>query len=265
MRSRLGSMPARSARRSCRSRRPAGGALQEIVDDHRLEDVQLEVAGSAAEVDRDVVARSPGQHSMVSAFALGRVDLARHDRAARLVLRDAELADAAARPAGQPAHVVGDLHQRGGHGLERAVGMHQRVVRRQRLELVGRGDERQPGQPARALPPRDRRTRVRVQARCRRRCRPAPARTDAAGPPRWRAVVELRDVAGELLAQRQRRRVLQVGAADLDDVGKGRRLGRQRARSRRSAGSRCSPQAGDGGDAHGGGEDVVRGLAEYPL
>ena len=40
---------------------------------------------------------------------------------------------------------------------------------------------------------------------------------------------ELRGVAGELLAQRQRRRVLQVRAADLDDVGESGGLGRQRA------------------------------------
>ena len=79
-------------------------------------------------------------------LALGRVDLARHDRAAGLVLGDAQLADAAARARRQPAHVVGDLHQRRGQRLERAVGVHQRVVGGERLELVGRGHERQPGQ-----------------------------------------------------------------------------------------------------------------------
>jgi hypothetical protein len=41
-----------------------------------------------------------------------------------------DLADAAARPAGQPAHVVGDLHQAGGQGLERAMRVHQRIGRR---------------------------------------------------------------------------------------------------------------------------------------
>ena len=45
------------------------------------------------------------------------------------------------------------------------------------------------------------------------------------------AVVELRDVARELLAERQRRRVLQVGAADLDDVAKGLRLVRAARRA----------------------------------
>ena len=40
-----------------------------------------------------------------------RVDLARHDRAAGLELGDADLADPAARPGGEPADVVGDLRQ----------------------------------------------------------------------------------------------------------------------------------------------------------
>ena len=45
-------------------------------------------------------------------LALGRVDLARHDRGARLVRREHQLAESAARARGEPAHVVGDLHQR---------------------------------------------------------------------------------------------------------------------------------------------------------
>ena len=76
------------------------------------------------------------------------------------------------------------------------------------------------------------------------------------------AVVELGDPAGDLLAERERRRVLQVGAADLDDVGEllapWRRAspaaprGRECRRSRRRL---------DRGDAHRRREDVVRRLA----
>jgi hypothetical protein len=43
--------------------------------------------------------------------------------------------------------------------------------------------------------------------------------------------------AGDLLAQRQRRGVLQVGAADLDDVGKRLALGLQRGAQLGMAGS----------------------------
>ena len=97
-------------------------------------------------------------------LALGRVDLARHDRAARLVLGDADLAEPRARARGQPAHVVGDLHQRRRQRLERAVREDQRVVPGERLELVGRGDERQ-AEPRRQLGG-DARTelRMRIQA-----------------------------------------------------------------------------------------------------
>ena len=48
-------------------------------------------------------------------------------------------------------------------------------------------------------------------------------------------LLELRHVAGKFLAQRQRRRVLQVGAADLDDVVERLRLRRQRGRAASSA------------------------------
>jgi hypothetical protein len=49
------------------------------------------------------------------------------------------------RARAQEADVVGDLVERRGQGVERAAGVHHRVVRSQRLELVGRGDERQAG------------------------------------------------------------------------------------------------------------------------
>jgi hypothetical protein len=41
-----------------------------------------------------------------------------------------------ARPRANQADVVGDLEQANGEARERAVGEHERVVRRQRLELV---------------------------------------------------------------------------------------------------------------------------------
>src|ERR1035441_10447201 len=49
---------------------------------------------------------------------------------------------AAARAGGVPAHVVRDLHQRAGERAERTGGERERVVRRERLELVRRRDER---------------------------------------------------------------------------------------------------------------------------
>src|SRR5258705_6735453 len=86
-------------------------ALQEIVDDEGLEYVQLEMSRGTADIDRNVVAQHlRAQHG--HRFRLRGVDLARHDRAARLVFRDGNLADSGARPAREPAHVVRDLGER---------------------------------------------------------------------------------------------------------------------------------------------------------
>lgn len=68
--------------------------------------------------------------------------LTRHDGGAGLVLGQHELADAAAWAGAEHADVVGHLHDGHGDGVERARHLHQRVVRRQRLELVRRSLER---------------------------------------------------------------------------------------------------------------------------
>ena len=71
--------------------------LQHVVNHHRTIDVQLEVAGRTAQVNRHVVAHHlTAEHG--HGFALGRVDFTRHDRTARLVFRNADFTDTAARP-----------------------------------------------------------------------------------------------------------------------------------------------------------------------
>src|ERR1017187_3850726 len=88
-------------------------AMQEIANHQRTEHIELEVARRAAQVDRNVVAEHlAAQHGQ--RLRLRRIDLARHDGAAWLVLRNAEFANAAARAGSQPANVVGDFHQGGG-------------------------------------------------------------------------------------------------------------------------------------------------------
>ena len=85
--------------------------MRDVEDHQRLVDVHLEIAAGAAEADRDVVGHHlHGDHGQ--RFGLGRVDLARHDRGARLVLRDHQLGKAGARAARHQANVVADLVER---------------------------------------------------------------------------------------------------------------------------------------------------------
>ena len=121
--------------------------MQEVVDDDRFEDVELEIPLRAGDRDRRVVAdHLDGYHR--HRLALSRIHLARHDRGARLVLRQDQFAEPDARSRAHPADVVGDFHQRDRQRLERSGSRHQRIVRRQRGEFVRRRFERQPGVPA---------------------------------------------------------------------------------------------------------------------
>lgn len=75
-------------------------ALQQARDHLRLEHVELKVAVRAADGDGDVVAHDLRAHHR-QRLALRRVDLAGHDRRPRLVLRQRQLPEAAARPGRQ--------------------------------------------------------------------------------------------------------------------------------------------------------------------
>jgi hypothetical protein len=94
-------------------------------------------------------------------------------------------------------------------------------MRGQRLELVGRGGEGQAGDRrdlfGDQLGEADRRVEPGADrgAALRQLIEPGSVELDAL------IRFDLRGVAGEFLAERQRRRVLGVGAADLDDVGEG--------------------------------------------
>ena len=195
-------------------------ALQKVVGDHGPEHIELKIARGAAHIDGHVIAEDlTAQHG--DRLALGRIDLARHDGRAWLVLRNRQLPDATARAAGQPAHVVGNFHQAGGQRFEGAVGMHQRVAGCQGLELVRRRHKGQTGQ-ARQL---GRRLfgiplgRIQTGAHCG-AAQGQLAQVRHGGEKMLLSMFKLRDVAGELLAQGQRRRVLQMGTADFDDAGK---------------------------------------------
>lgn len=112
-------------------------AVQEVADDERLVDVELELTVHAANGGGDVVAHDLGAHHG-QGLALGRVHLAGHDAAAGFVLGQGELAETATGAAAEVTDVLGDLGERGGEGVEAAVGLDDGVVGGKGLELVGR-------------------------------------------------------------------------------------------------------------------------------
>ena len=203
-------------------------ALQERVDDERLVNVEFEMAGCAAKVHRHVVRhRLRAEHG--KCLGLRRIHLAGHDRAAGLVLRDAQLRQSRARSGGEQPHVIGDLEERRGERLYRAVGENERLMPAERGELVRRLAEGELGLGCHELAHARRELRVRVEARADRGAANREAvESGQRGTQRVLRLAELVDIAGELLAKRERRRVLQVRAADLDDLREGVALARER-------------------------------------
>ena len=110
-------------------------AVEEVVDHHGLEDVQLKIALRAGETDSRVVAHNlNGDHR--HRFGLGRIDLSGHDRRAGLVLRQRDLAEATTRARGEPANVVCDLHQTCGECFQRTGGKNNFVMSAQCSKLI---------------------------------------------------------------------------------------------------------------------------------
>ena len=130
-----------------------------------------------------------------------------------------ELAEAGTWPAAQPAQVVGDLRQACRQGREGPAGEDDGIVGGQRGELVRRAHEGQP----RVL--RDAGGHGLAEARRRVEACPHGGAADGqlveAGQHLVQALgtgIELRDIAAELLPERQRHGILEVRAADLHDV-----------------------------------------------
>jgi hypothetical protein len=232
-----------------------------IGPDERLEDIELEMPLHPADSHRDMVADDlggdHGQH-----LCLGRIDLARHDRASRLILRQLQFADPRARARSKQPEVVADLGQRDGNYIEHARQLDQCVVRGQLGELVGRRCELDPRQVRNFL--------GEVLCKPFGRVEPGAHRGSALGEAHdpgqdafdaLDAIGDLRRIAGKFLAQGQRGRVLQMRSADLDDRIPALRLlseaimhQLQRRQQPRLDGAGC-------GDVHRGGEAVVGRLA----
>ena len=195
------------------------GALEEVGRHDGLKNVELEVALHACHRDRRVIPYDLGadhRHSL----SLRGVDLTGHDGGAGLIGRDDDLTDTATRARGEEADIVGDLVKRDSHLLQGAVGLYDRVVGSQCLELVlsrHEGQAREVGDVA-----------CYHDIVALRRIEPRPySRTTESELRQVRqrildgldAVLELCSVAAELLPQRQRCSVHEVRTTDLHHVG----------------------------------------------
>ena len=165
-------------------------------------------------------------------------------------------------PGAHQREVVGDLGERDREHLERAGQLHQRVAVPLRLERVlGRADV-EPRVARQPLAHAGGELRVRVEARAGRRAaerdlRHARQRVGHAGP----AEADLRRVAGELLPERHRHRVHQVGAARLHDVLERLGLGGEGRLELLERGQQPVRRLVERGEVDGAGEHVVGGLA----
>ncbi len=122
-----------------------GERLQQVARHHRDVHVEFERARQTADGDRGIVADHLRGH-LGDRFGDHRVDLARHDRDARLQIGQVQFAQSGQRTRAHPADVVGDLGQRHRDGLERTGGLDQAVAGGLSLERVfGRAQFGQPG------------------------------------------------------------------------------------------------------------------------
>ncbi len=192
--------------------------VQHVADDERLVDVEVQLAARARDRDRHVVAHHLRGHHRVR-LALRGVHFARHDARARLVFRYRELADAAARARGEQADIVSDLHKRGGHRVECAVHLHERVVRGERFEFVWRGHKREARVVGDLLSNAFRKPDAGVEAGADRRAAGGQLiEARQRGEEALLSGADLMRVRADLVAEPQRDGVLHVRAAQLDDV-----------------------------------------------
>ena len=191
--------------------------LQKVVSCNRHHDVDLEVTRLPGNRDGGIVSNNMCRdlaHRLWNHW----IDLARHDGASWLDLRQQNLANACPRPRAQPSDIVADLHQADGNGLQCPAGSYDVVQRTLSLEVVGclaNGDSKHSGQP---IADTSRKLGVYVHA--------CPYRSASEGDfgkllfgafnPCY-PTFDLTGVADKLLSKPDRRGVLEVGPSCLQD------------------------------------------------
>ena len=196
-----------------------GHGFQRRVTHDGHHDVQLELAASGtAEGDRLVVADDSRRH-LHQALAHDRVDLAGHDRAAGLAIRQHDFVKAAAGSRTEPADVVGDVEQRRRDDAQLSVAFDQAIALRVPLEVVHRFEESESRFIGQCGAGAAAEFGVRVDARSHggaadRQFQHGLQRPLSAAD----AQFQLPRESTELLTQPQRRGIGQMSAADLDDL-----------------------------------------------
>ena len=239
--------------------------MQHVVDDDRPHRVQLKISLAAGEGNSGILPdHLDADHH--DRLALGWIDLARHDRGARFVVRQQQFTQPAAWSGGEPPHVVGNLHQGDRQPSQRRRGSGHRVQRPLGGEFVRCGDERFAGQRGDAFGDLDAEPRRRGDAGA--NCRPAGrqfVKAALAGNDVPFRVAQLMCITGPFLPDRQRHRVLQMGAADLDHLHPSRRLLLDRRRQRIQLRQQQIVQHPHRRDMHRRGKCVVAGLAHIHM
>lgn len=98
-------------------------------------DTYLELAAGTSNADSSLVTHDlSSNHGQC--LALCGIDLARHDRAARLVFRQAQLTETASRSGAEVPDVIGDLHEGAGDDVQGTVGLNKRVMGCKSFKLI---------------------------------------------------------------------------------------------------------------------------------
>ena len=237
------------------------GGLQHGVDDHRLEDVEFQVPLRAGHRHGRLVPhhlrRDHGQR-----LGLGRVGLAGHDAAGQAIGGDQKFGEAGARPAAQQADVVADLVERDRHRVQRAVQLHEGIMRAHSLEGVVAGGEGQAGQRGHAIREGAGEIGMAIEPRAGRgaalRQRHQPGQRI---PQPRNAKFHLPRPSGGFLAEGHGHRIHHMGPPDLHDRRPFRRAARERGAQREKAGDGRVRHRLHRRDMHDGWKTVVGGLA----
>ena len=124
--------------------------IEQLEGNQRLHDVELQLPGLGGHGQCQVITNHLEGH-LVDRFGDHRVDLAWHDRAARLAWRQVDFVDAGARAAGEQTQVVADLRQLHRQALEHARERDEGAHVRGGFDEVGSGFQRMAADGGQAL------------------------------------------------------------------------------------------------------------------